>query len=169
MPNIITIQDIKEVRPLAQLDPQRVDPYITEAQENDLRPILGDALFYDLITNIETTKYRELLNGKNYTKDGYTIFFPGLKPMLCYFALARIVQNNAVNITSFGITQKNIEGSQPVDQRLIGALVTELKDVANSYQTRLIDFVQENTTTYPLFNVSSGKDETEFGLNFFSA
>jgi hypothetical protein len=169
MPNIITIQDIKEVRPLAQLDPQRVDPYITEAQENDLRPIMGDAFFYDLITNIETTKYRELLKGKTYTKDGYTIFFPGLKPMLCYFALARIVQNNAVNITSFGITQKNIEGSQPVDQRLIGALVTELKDVANSYQTRLIDFVSENQTTYPLFNVSSGKDETEFGLNFFSA
>ena len=83
MPNIITIQDIKEVRPLAQLDPQRVDPYINEAQENDLRPILGDALFYDFITNIDTTKYRELLNGKTYTKNNYSIFFPGVKPMLC--------------------------------------------------------------------------------------
>lgn len=169
MPNIITIQDIKEVRPLAQLDPQRVDPYITEAQENDLRPILGDALFYDFITNIDTTKYRELLNGKTYTKDGYSIFFNGVKPMLCYFALARITQNNSINLTSYGAVQKRVDGSDPIDQRILGALITELRDVANSYQTRVIDFLNDNPTTYTLFNVSSSKDEAEFGLNFFSA
>ena len=169
MPNIITIQDIKEVRPLAQLDSQRVDPYITEAQENDLRPILGDALFYDFITNIETTKYRELLNGKIYTKDGYSVFFLGVKPMLCYFALARIAQNNPINFTSYGMVQKTMQNSEPIDQRILGALVTELRDVANSYQTRLITFLKDNQTTYPLFDVSNGKDEAEFGLNFFSA
>jgi hypothetical protein len=169
MPNLITIEDIKEIRPMAQLDVKRVDPYITEAQENDLRPILGDALFYDFVTNYTVAKYRELLNGKTYTQNGYSIFFPGLKPMLCYFALARITQNNAINLTSYGIVQKEMNGSQPVDQRLIGALVTELRDVANSYQTRLIDFLNENASTYPLFNVSSNKDRQEFGLNFFSA
>jgi hypothetical protein len=169
MPNLITIEDIKEIRPMAQLDVKRVDPYITETQENDLRPIMGDAFFYDFITNYTDAKYRELLNGKTYTKNGYSIFFPGLKPMLCYFALARITQNNAINLTSYGIVQKDMSGSQPVDQRIIGALVTELRDVANSYQSRLIDFLNYNQTTYPLFNVSSGKDEQEFGLNFFSA
>lgn len=169
MPNIITIQDIKEVRPLAQLDPQRVDPYISESQENDLRPILGDALFYDFITNIDTTKYRELLNGKTYTKNNYSIFFPGVKPMLCYFSLARIAQNNPINFTSYGMVQKTMQNSEPLDQRILGALVTELRDVANSYQTRVVEFLKDNQTIYPLFNVSSSKDEAEFGLNFFSA
>lgn len=169
MPNIITIQDIKEVRPLAQLDPQRVDPYINESQENDLRPILGDALFYDFITNIDTTKYRELLNGKPYSKNGYSIFFPGVKPMLCYFSLSRITQNNAINLTSYGAVQKTMQNSEPIDQRILGALITELRDVANSYQTRVVEFLNDNQTTYPLFNVSSSKDEAEFGLNFFSA
>ncbi len=169
MPNLITIEDIKEVRPVAQLDPKRVDPYITEAQENDLRPILGDALFYDFVTNSSNTKYLDLLKGKVYTKGGYTISFPGVKPMICYFALARITHNNAINLTSYGVVQKEMNGSQPVDQRLIGAMVTELRDVANSYQSRLIDFLKYNETTYPLFNASSNKDEQEFGLNFFSA
>ncbi len=169
MPNLITIQDIQEVRPLAQLDPKRVDPYISEAQENDLRPILGDALFYDFVTNYENTKYRTLLNGSTYTKNGYSVFFPGVKPMLCYFSLARITQNNVINLTSYGAVQKRVEGSEPIDQRILGSLVTELRDVANSYQTRVIDFLENDPTTYPLFNVSSNKDEKEFGLNFFSA
>lgn len=169
MPNLITIQDIQEVRPLAQLDPKRVDPYITEAQENDLRPILGNALFYDFITNYTDSKYRTLLNGSTYTKDGYSIFFPGVKPMLCYFALARITQNNTINLTSYGAVQKTVQGSEAVDARILGALVTELKDVANSYQTRVVEFLENDQTTYPLFNVSSNKDEKEFGLNFFSA
>ena len=169
MPNIITIQDIKEYRPLAQLDAQRVDPYIAEAQENDLRPALGDVLYYDFITNIDTAKYRELLNGKTYMKGTYNIFFPGIKPMLCYHALALITQNNSINITSYGVVQKRVDGSEPLDQRTLGALVTELRDVANSYQSRVIEFLRDNPTTYPLFNVSNQKDEAEFGLNFFSA
>ncbi len=169
MPNLVTIQDIQEIRPLAQLDVKRVDPYITEAQENDLRPVLGDALFYDFITNYAAAKYRDLLNGKTYTKDGYSIFFPGVKPMLCYFALARITQNNAINLTSYGAVQKTVQGSEAVDARILGALVTELRDVANSYQSRVVEFLQNDPTTYPLYNATSSKSESSFGLNFFSA
>lgn len=166
---LITIDDIREYRPVSMLDAKRVDPYILEAQENDLRPVLGDALYFDFLANIDTTKYRDLLNGKTYTINSNSVDFPGIKPMLCYYSLARIVINNPLNITSYGVVQKTVNESQPVDSSTLGRLVTELRSVALSYQNRLKDFLSYNLTTYTLYNSRTTSETNSTGLNFFSA
>lgn len=154
---------------MANLDQSRVNTYIIEAQENDLRPVLGDALYKDFIDNQSLTKYTELLRGKSYTVNGFAIDFPGVKPMLAYFTLARIVANNQMNITSYGIVQKTVNESQPVEQAGVKALVTELRSVAVSYQNRLIQFLKANTSTYPQYNQTLIAENNISGLNFFSA
>lgn len=166
---LITIDDIREYRPVSSLDAKRIDPYILEAQENDLRPVLGDALYFDFLTNIDTTKYRDLLNGKNYIINSNYVEFPGIKPMLCYYSLARIVVNNPLNITSYGVVQKTVNESQPVDAAMLGKLVTELRSVALSYQNRLKDFLLNNMTTYTLYNSRTTSETNSTGFSFFSA
>ena len=81
---IITLNDIKTLRPTAELDGVRWESFAVEAQDQDLRPILGDGLYYDFMTEVFDTgddmyaSYQSLLNGVAYTLNGQTVYFDGL-------------------------------------------------------------------------------------------
>lgn len=150
-PILITLQDIKSVRPTAELDSVRWQPFAVEAQDQDLRPILGDGLYYQLMQTPAETAYANLLNGTTYTYDGQTVYFDGLKPMLVYFFLARFIQNNPVNITRYGIVQKVTPQSQPVDATMIRQVVNEMKSNAATYRNQVDQFLLQNQSTYPLY------------------
>ena len=172
---LITQDDIKIYRPTAELDDARINPFIAEAQVSDLKPVLNPALYLDLLKKFDDqlssdyTKYNELLLGKEYTYQGQTILFDGVRPMLAYYALARFVVNNPVNITRFGIVTKTVNQSEPVDPAVLRGLVNELRSCAISYQNEVIRFLQANPTVYPLYNTGgeSCNSSTQTSLNFF--
>jgi len=167
---IITLQDIKQLRPTAELDGERWEPFALEAQDQDLRPILGDGLFYDFMTKWYNTgdamysNYQNLLNGTNYTYNGQTIYFDGLKPMMVYYTLARFVQNNPVNITRYGVVTKLVNQSQPVDAQVLRQVVNELKSSAQTYKNQVDLFLNQNQTTYPLYIGSNSNINTSFKM-----
>ena len=167
---IITLQDIKQLRPTAELDGERWEPFALEAQDQDLRPILGDGLFYDFMTKCYSTgdamysDYQNLLNGTNYTYNGQTIYFDGLKPMMVYYTLARFVQNNPVNITRYGVVTKLVNQSQPVDAQVLRQVVNELKSSAQTYKNQVDLFLNQNQTTYPLYIGSNSNINTSFKM-----
>lgn len=163
-PILITLQDIKAVRPTAELDNVRWQPFATEAQDQDVKPILGDALYYQLMTTPAATAYAELLNGKTYTYNGETIYFEGIKPLIVYFFLARFIQNNAINITRFGVVSKVINQSQPVDAQVIRQVVNEMKSNAQTYKNDVERFLCQNPTTYPLYKGSNSNINTSFKM-----
>lgn len=166
----ITLNDLKEIRPLAELDGQRWEQYAVEAQDQELRPILGDGLFYDFMTKFYSTgdamyaAYQELINGKAYTYNGQTIYFDGLKPMMCYFTLARFVANNQVNITRFGVVRKTTPQSEPVDLNTITQQVNEFKACASTYATQVKQFLLQNQTTYAKYIGSEDTNTTGFKI-----
>ena len=168
---LISLTDLQNLRPL-DLVQSRVEPYIQEAQVHDLRPVLGDELYRDFLSKFDQTgdpmytAYQELLNGKDYTVNGYTITYYGVIPMLAYFTLARIVQNNHFNITRYGAMQKLNAQSEPISQGLINAQVTELRSLAINYQEMVVDFLKNNNTTYPLYLMEREVVNTS-GLRFF--
>ncbi len=167
---LITLEDLKEIRPLAELDGARWEQYCQEAQDQELRPILGDGLFYDLMTKFSNTgdamysAYRNLINGTSYTLDGQTIYFDGLKPMLGYFTLARFIQNNPVNITRFGVVTKVVAQSQNVDAQVLRQVVNELRSNAVTYVNQVTTFLEQNQTTYPLYNGSNQSIKVSFRM-----
>lgn len=172
---LITPTQIKSYRPTADLDDGRVTPFIIEAQQNDLRPVLNDALYYDLMTKFTATAdpmyaaYRDLINGKAYDYNGNTVYFSGIKPMLAYYTLARFIVNNPVNITRFGLVQKVNAQSEPIPQATINALVNELRSTAMNYQNELIKFLETKASTYPLYNEGGSSENigTRNSFNFF--
>lgn len=172
---LITKEDIKVYRPTAELDDARIKPFIKEAQTLDLKPVLNDALFYDFVLNFDDTlgasyaKYQELLNGKLYTYNGNPIYFDGVKPMLSYMALARFVIDNPINITRMGIVVKTVNQSTPVDPQQIKMLVNELRSTAISYQNQVIQFLENNASTYPLYNSGGASSDMArtTSFNFF--
>lgn len=163
-PILITLQNIKEVRPTAELDNVRWQPFATEAQDQDLKPILGEGLYYQLMATPTATAYAELLNGKTYTYNGQTIYFEGIKTMIVYFFLARFIQNNAVNITRFGVVTKTLNQSQPVDAQVIRQVVNEMKSNAQTYKNDVERFLLQNQTTYPLYIGGNANINTSFRM-----
>lgn len=167
---IVTLSDLKQLRPTAELDGMRWEPFVTEAQEQDLRPILGDGLFYDFMTKFHDTgdamytAYQELINGKAYTYNGQTIYFDGVKPMVGYFALARLVQNNPINITRFGVVTKVTSQSQNVDPQVLRQVVNELRSNAITYKNQVDQFLLENQSTYTLYIGSDSAIKTSFRM-----
>jgi len=166
---IITLQDIKDIRPLAELG-DRWEQYASESQDQDLRPILGDGLYYDFMTkwfstgDAMYTNYQNLLNGTTYTYSGQPIYFDGLKPMMAYFTLARLVMNNPVNITRFGVVTKVVTQSQAVDPIVLRTVVSELKSAAMTYKNQTDLFLNQHSSTYTLYKGSNSNINTSFKI-----
>ena len=154
---LITRDNIREFRPLPKsMEPARILPYIQEAQQLELKRLLGDAFYLDFMTNYDNAsvtydKYRDLLNGKTYSYGGNTIEHPGLTGFLAYHTLAKFINNNQVNATSFGVVVKEWEGSKPVESASIRQVVTELRSNALALQADIEKFLSANASTYPLW------------------
>lgn len=169
---IVTFDDLKAVRPLGDLDPSRVDQYILEAQSHDLRPILNDALYYDFMKNFDNVsgtydKYRDLLNGKEYTYQGSTIEYVGLNEMICFFALARLIPANVNHFTRFGAVKKKQENSEPLDAKEIQMLISEMRSNAQFHIPLVKKFIQTNINIYPEYSSLPVMNQNQIGVKFF--
>lgn len=172
---LITKTDILTYRPTAALDDTRIKPFILEAQRLDLRPVLNDALYYDFVLKFDSTldpmyaSYQKLLVGDQYTYQALTIDYDGIKPMLCFFALARFVASNPFNITRMGVVVKSSDQSDPVDTTQLRTLVNDLRSVAIGYQNEVIKYLENNTSTFALYNTGGASNQaaTRTSFNFF--
>lgn len=172
---LITPAQIKAYRPTADLDDARVTPFILEAQQNDLRPVLNDVLYYDLMkkftesADVMYTNYQNLINGVDYDYNGSTIHFSGIKPMLAYYTLARFIVNNPVNITRFGVVQKVNPQSEPLSAGVINSVVNDLRSTAMNYQNELVKFLETKSSVYTLYQTGGADSNTgtRNSFNFF--
>jgi hypothetical protein len=172
---LITQDDIKRYRPTAELDEARFLPFVLEAQYNDLRPVLNNAFYFDFISKFDVeadvmyTKYKDLLAGKQWTYNSNPEYFNGIRPMLCYFALARFVEMNPFHITRHGITKKIVAQSEQLTEAEIRIMVNSLKSTAISYQNDVIRFLENNPTDYPLYNTGGASENAAHrtSFNFF--
>lgn len=154
---LITKEDFEGVRHISKnIDfTQRVLPYAKEAQNFDLRPYLGDALFYDLMKNQTLEKYQDLLNGKEYQDtNGNTIWFDGIKEALAYYAMARFRGNQQISDTNFSVVIKTNEFSEPVSDKTIVRTATELKSAANALMYDVVKYIKTNISNYPLYETT---------------
>lgn len=170
---LISKEDVKLIRPTADLDDARIEPFILEAQKQQLKPLLNDALFYDFIKNFDNdsasyNKYRDLLNGKEWTYRGQPIYFEGIKAFLVYHTLAKFVVSNPINLTRFGVVKKTNNFSEPVTPQEIKFFIDDMKGGASKEENDIIKFLTENRTTYTLYDYNGSNDAgNRTGFNFF--
>ena len=165
MTKLITVSDIKNYKTLSiNIAALKIDSEINEAQEFDLRPILGDALYLDLLTDFEASPslatYNELFNGCTYTYSGNTYQHDGLKAMLCYYAYARFLNNSNTNSTAFGVVIKNNNDSEPVSEKTLSRLVGQALNGAKIFENRTLDYLRRNSADYPLYKCYAENKQT---------
>lgn len=114
-----------------------LDRFLEEAQNVDLEPILGDTFLEDLQEDPEKVKYPEVLKK--------------IVPLLVYLSYARYLVSRNVVDTPFGMVQKESEFSTPVSDKTLLRMITQTREVAKYYEEKLIKFLQDNKTDYPLW------------------
>lgn len=140
---------------------ERFKVFVKKAQDLDLKPFLGHALYYDFIKyfNDDNTiiddapqVYKDLLNGSEYLdKYGHIVLYEGLTAMLVYFAFARFVEADAVHYTSSGPVTKSHDNGNALDSKDLTKLVQQHRSTANAHANEVEKFLWDNRTLLPLW------------------
>ncbi|HEY4326162.1 MAG TPA: hypothetical protein VGN20_19400 [Mucilaginibacter sp.] len=151
------------------IKPERIKAFVKKAQDLDLKPFLGHALYYDFLQNfnddgtIKTTApqpYIDLLNGSEYLdKRGNIVLYEGLLPTLVYFTFARFIEADAVHYTATGPVVKHHDNGDPVAPKDIVKLVQQQRSVANAHANEVEKFLWDNKNDFPLWHFN-GKNKS---------
>lgn len=156
----ITFQNYEDLSVNVKSD--RIKFFVKKAQELDLKPFLGHALYYDFIqyfNNDGTLKdetpqpYKDLLNGSEYLdKRGYVVLYEGLLPTLVYFTFARFIEADAVHYTATGPVIKHHDNADALSPQEVAKLVQQHRSVANAHANEVEKFLRDNKADFPLWN-----------------
>lgn len=135
-----------------------LQPYILAAQNVDIKPVLGAALWYDLLTNPYGAYNELLLNGGSYIDDnGNTVTFQGIKAALACFAYARyILAKNAVD-TPFGMVSKTSEYSEPVAPEQLVSIASEKRNEGGVYLRECVRYLDDAALEFPLWKADCAR------------
>ncbi len=112
---LITRQEIQQYKQLSNSNNNsKLNELILESQMVDLLPLLGERLYYDLLSNISARA--DLLDGSVYTYEGITYTNVGLKAVLAHYVYARHSLFGDVIDTAMGLKAKlNNDVSERID------------------------------------------------------
>ena len=131
---IIDANDIRNYKDISMHTPDsRINEYIRDAQEQDLRLLLGNSFYFDVLSNLANPVYSDLLNGGDFQKDSCTWTQQGLKAVLVEFTWGRYTYFGIHNDTPFGNTVKLSDFSKESESKDRKDIWEQSKQRANSY------------------------------------
>lgn len=163
----ITFQNYEDLS--VNIKPDRIKIFVKKAQELDLKPFLGHALYYDFIKYFNTDgtlqdgtprPYKDLLNGSEYLdRYGHVILYEGLLPTLVYFTFARFIEADAIHYTATGPVIKHHDNGDALSPQDVAKLVQQHRSVANAHANEVEKFLLDNKADFPLWNYN-GKNKS---------
>jgi len=152
----MSIRDITE-----NMGSEEFDPYILEAEEVDIKQILGNALFTDLVNNPEATTppYATLLAGGSYTDGDYTYEFKGLRHALQYYAWSRYIENPYIHTVSGLTNHDDAFGTKPTQDEL-KKLSDNVRSLAFAFMTDVTEYLTRKSADFPLWNCGSSRNRS---------
>lgn len=168
MTALITLADIQALESISEnIDfDTKVRPHIFDAQEFDVRPLVGEELWIDIIEN--PANYTEVLDEFTYTHQGHKYQHPGLKKVIVMYAVSRYKAVLPETDTAYGLVMKNNEHSTHVSDKRIARAEAKAKAGAEIYWSRVRDFLCRKSSDFPLWKGAKTK-LTGNGLRFKKA
>jgi len=164
--NIITLTDIQGYKPLSSNTntSKKVDPFIQEAQEFELRPFMSDEFYEALVAQFKLgftdPLYDDLFNGSTWTNGSKTYTNPGIKPMLVYYSYSRYLNRSNTDSTAYGMVNKTNPDSTPLTDKRLASLVSQSESGAKAYENRVKFFLDCNASDYPLYTCTMVNKKT---------
>lgn len=143
MEHLLTTTEVVNLgRPIGKVDEARLLAYITEAEQMNVKPMLGEKLFRRLLDEGDTDETLiMLLGGGTYTDaDGEPHTFMGLKTAIAYFVYAQNVMSGDFQSTRFGMVVKNGDYSSTLSSKERSDTYNNAIEVATFYLNECVSY-----------------------------
>lgn len=141
------------------------EKYIYEAQKFDLKPLVREDFYYDLLSKKDDEPWTKLIDGGEYEFKDRTYEFSGIGAVIAYFAYARFFLNSSAVSTSFGIVTKNNPQSTPLILEERRNVYYKKKEEANEIMKDAVLFIERNISDFESWN-SEGSCQTNKNSSF---
>tara|TARA_R100000808_G_scaffold24862_1_gene58847 strand:+ start:4369 stop:4938 length:570 start_codon:yes stop_codon:yes gene_type:complete len=156
---LISADTLKQNTTISQsIDENLIHPVILMAQDRYILPVLGTDLFEKLKTEIAGTPSGVYL----------TLLKDHVQKCLCQFTLATLYPVLRVRATNHSLVQMNNEQGSAVSEDQMQPLVDTALDMAEFYRQRMIDYLINNTDSFPEYSSNSGADMQPTTRNYYS-
>lgn len=111
---ITSPQTVQSVRAVAvNVAPEAIEPFIEDAEKQDVLPVIGAELYFEIDRDPCNEKYRTLLYGGTFVDcNGTTQYSRGLTVAVAYLAYSRMLIFGDIQYTAFGAVLKTTQFSQ---------------------------------------------------------
>jgi len=165
---LVTKEDFSDFRDLSSnIKEGRVNIFIRESQLIEIRAFLGSGLYnllladYDeLLKTFTDPRFTDLWFGGLYTNyAGVEINFNGYASGLVYFAYARFLHQQQVNVSRFGVESVQSDISEDISNPQVRNKAKDALQVALQYQKDTFKFLEANKDTYPEYDLNCSNEK----------
>lgn len=149
---LISEQTIKDTTVLNEnVDPKLIAPAILESQDIHIQSILGSNLFNKITTLVGNKSISGTTNA-----DYKLLLDSYITPALKYYVLAELVLPMTIKLMNKSIATRTSEFSNSIQIDDMALVRENFMNKAEYYGERLINYLKDNTTTYPEYLLSTG-------------
>lgn len=152
---LITPEEISTLARPCYADEEKALAYIVEAEQNNIKPAIGDDLFIQLKEGGQTF----LLEGGIYERNGKRYYLNGIKKALAYFVISRLYESSTTELTRQGAVNRRSEYSDNADNSEIISVSRETYAIANRYMEEVEKYLGtdvKNTSQRVRFDLVGG-------------
>lgn len=120
---------------------RRWEKYAREVQNLDMRSLLGNCFFGEILKNRDEANYKNLLDGGTYTVDGEERTHFGLRAIMVHYTFAAYVYRGGMVDTPFSVVQKISQDSIPVPIQELRNMKDEHRYIAYEYFKMTQDYL----------------------------
>lgn len=149
MKAIITLSDINALARTCHADESIAASLIAEAERQDIKPKIGDALYLQITRDDVPAAYDTLLDGGEWQqRDGTVRYLTGLRTALAYYAYARIIRDGNIQSTRFGAVIKTEDNSAESERAERQRQYREAFTTADGYMSEVMEYLSENAEAF---------------------
>lgn len=168
MNNILTSTEIKNYKDIGnKIDESKINPIIEQAQLTELKSVLGDRFYFDLLNNLATAKYQPLLDGCSFTYFGITYQHDGIKALLSDYFMSKYVLQVNTNFTPFGATNKVPQDGELADRNSLKDISTQQLQLAGARWEIIKMYLNASTLVFPEWQNNIGSESNIVGERTF--
>ena len=134
-------------------------PYILMAQDRYILPILGTDLNAKLISDIQ---------GSSLAGNYLTLLQTYIQPALVQFSYSVVLPFLRLRMVNNAVVTMSSEQGGTVSHDELKPLINASMDMGEFYRERLIDYIQNNTSSFPEYSTNTGADLNPTTQNFYA-
>jgi hypothetical protein len=145
----ISEEKLKSYAIAGNVSPSLILPHLKDAQRIYIESALGTALYEDLQAHILASTL---------TGDNLTLVDDYIQSVLVHYATLQAIPFLAYKIENGNIYSKTSENGVALSREELGDLKDSIKNTAEWYRARLIDYLCYNAALFPKYALSAGAD-----------